>query len=69
VTIVLGRRHAPTIEHRMKPVKDFPQLMLDVENGLTLCEKCYKLTFTNVAGENIFKATPTIESATHGIQT
>jgi hypothetical protein len=43
--------------------------MLDVENGLTLCEKFHILTFTNVAGEDIFNPTPTIESATHGIQT
>jgi hypothetical protein len=45
-----------------------PALMLDVENGLTLCEKFHKLRFTNVAGELRCNPTPTIESAICGIQ-
>lgn len=31
--------------HHIKRLVDFPELMHDVENGITLCEPCHKLTY------------------------
>ena len=31
--------------HHIKTFNDFPELILDINNGITLCEKCHKKTY------------------------
>ena len=31
--------------HHIKRIIDSPELALDVDNGITLCEKCHKTTY------------------------
>lgn len=41
-TCVCGTSDEPIEAHHLKPVKDYPDLIYDVDNGLTLCYKCHK---------------------------
>ena len=39
---ICGTSDEPIEAHHLKPVKDYPDLIYDVDNGLTLCYKCHK---------------------------
>src|SRR3569833_3045157 len=38
------RKNRPEAHH-IRPVRDFPELVLDVNNGVTLCALCHELTY------------------------
>ena len=42
--------------HHIKPVKDNKHLILDVDNGLTVCEKCHKEIHYGKNRKNYFKS-------------
>lgn len=33
--------------HHIKPYRDYPELTMDPDNGITLCDRCHKQTFGN----------------------
>jgi len=37
-----GKKGGRLNAHHIKPYADFPELRLDLDNGVTLCEKCHK---------------------------
>ena len=41
--------------HHIKNIDDYPELALDVDNGLTLCDKCHKKRHPNIGIRNRFK--------------
>ena len=61
-TINLGKKRQPMSEicrkvgvyltaHHIKSWKNYPELRFDINNGITLCEDCHKLT-DNYKGKN-----------------